>query len=244
MAVVFTLDLPGVTAAQLARTNEILLAERGGPPAGLILHLESPSDGGMRVIDIWETPEEFETFAQTTLMSALETAGITPSAPPEFRPVTTMFGSSVDETDYSALAATFYGAFSRNDPNVRELFTEDFVDHEDFPGVTPDRDGVAQWLAIMHSAFSGLTMTAQDTVGRHGTAAARVRMTGKHTGAFLGVPATGRDVDVEAVDLVKLDAEGRCREHWGVLDVMGLLNQLGAIPAQAPATEVDARQQV
>src|SRR3954469_1927857 len=110
MAVVFTLELPGVTAAQLDQTNETLLATLGGPPAGLITHLESPSATGMTVIDVWESAEHFQRFAESALMSALQNAGITLEEPPQFRPVHSMMGSAVDPIDYKALADTFYAA--------------------------------------------------------------------------------------------------------------------------------------
>jgi predicted ester cyclase len=234
MAVVFTLHLPGTTTEQFDAVNAHLMEALAGPPEGLILHLETPTADGVTVMDVWRSQEDFERFAPDVLMPALAAQGIAMSAPPEFRPVHTLFGAAVDETDYAALAATFYDAFTRNDPNVTEMFTEDFVDHEEIPGIPNTRDGVQQWLAMMHGAFSDLTMTAEDVVGLHGTATARVRMTGRHTGEFMGIPPTGRDVAVEGLDLVKLGPDGRCTEHWGFSDQAGLLAQLGAsIPQQA-----------
>jgi len=243
MAVVFTLELPGVTAEQLDRTNQILLDELGAPPAGLILHVESPSAAGMTVVDVWESQEQFESFAQSTLMPALTSTGIAMNEPPQFRPVHSMMGSGLDPTDYDAVARTFYDAFTRNDPNVTDLFTEDFVDHEEFPGIPPNRDGVRQWLALMHGAFSDLRMTLEEAVGHSGTGAARIRMTGRHTGEFLGMPATGRDVDIQGIDMVKLEPDGRCSEHWGITDQVGLMTQIGAIPAQPEAPAQRTEQQ-
>ncbi len=237
MAVVFTLELPGATTDQLASVNEALFAALGGkPPEGLLMHLEAPSSAGITVIDVWNSVEEFERFAPDTLIPALMANGIEMSAPPEFRPVQTMFGSAVDETDYTALARTFYDAFTRNDPNVTEMMTEDFVEHEEIPGIPPTRDGVRQWLDMMHGAFSDLTMTAEEVVGSHGTGAVRVRTSGRHTGDFMGIPPTGRAISVEGIDFVKLTDDGRCREHWGLTDQAGLMAQLGVvIPSQTGA---------
>lgn len=238
MPVVFTLHLPGTTPEQFDAVNAGLMEALGGPPEGLLMHLETPTADGVTVIDVWRSAEDFERFAPDVLMPQLAAQGIAMSSPPEFQPVHTIFGSAIDETDYAALAKTFYDAFTRNDPNVRDLFTEDFVDHEEIPGIPANRDGVSQWLAMMHGAFSDLEMSAEDVVGRQGTAACRIRMTGKHTGDFMGIPPTGREVSVEGIDLVKLAADGRCREHWGFTDQAGLMAQLGvSIPAQAAQAE-------
>lgn len=238
MPVVFTLHVPGTTTEQFDAVNTSLMEALGGSPEGLLMHLETPAEDGVMVIDVWRSREDFERFAPDVLMPSLAAQGITLSGAPEFRPVHTMFGSAVDETDYQALADGFYAAFTRNDPNVIEMFTEDFVEHEDIPGIPKTREGVVQWLAMMHGAFSDLTMTAEDVVGLHGTGASRVRMTGRHTGEFLGIPATGRDVSVEGLDFVKLAPDGRCSEHWGLTDMAGLMAQLGVvIPAQAEGTQ-------
>ena len=118
---------------------------------------------------------------------------------------------------------------------VDEFCTEDFVDHEEFPGIPADRDGVKQFFRMMRDAFPDLHMTplyiAQD--GDH--VMARFRMTGTHQGEFMGIPATGRHVDVGGYDEVRLTPDNeRAIEHWGTLDAMALMQQLGAIPEGAP----------
>ena len=64
---------------------------------------------------------------------------------------------------------------------------------------------------------------------------ARVRLTGTHHGEFLGVPATGKRVDVQLIDITRFGEDGLAHEHWGVTDALGMMQQLGAIPAAAPA---------
>ena len=60
---------------------------------------------------------------------------------------------------------------------------------------------------------------------------ARVRYTGTHQGAFMGMPATGKHVDVQLMDMFLFGADGRVHEHWGVMDALGLMQQLGVMPA-------------
>jgi predicted ester cyclase len=59
---------------------------------------------------------------------------------------------------------------------------------------------------------------------------ARLRFSGTNDGEFMGMPATGKSVSVQAIDIIRLGEDGFGHEHWGVLDMMGLMQQLGAIP--------------
>ena len=58
---------------------------------------------------------------------------------------------------------------------------------------------------------------------------------GTHTGELLGIPATGREVEIVVMDVVRV-AGGRIVEHWGLVDRLGLLQQLGALPEPQAAT--------
>jgi steroid delta-isomerase-like uncharacterized protein len=246
MTVCFTLELPGVTRDQLAMVNTDLMESVGDrPPKGLISHLEMPSKDGTTVIDVWDSQEEFDAFAAEYLMPAMTRAGVTMPAAPEFREVTSLFGNGVDPTNYTALANVFYDAMNRRDPALLDMFAEDYVEHAETPGISPNRDGVLQWLDMMNAAFSDFTLTPLEIVGMHGTVAARFRMSGKHTGEFQGMPATGRDVSVEGVDLVRLTPEMKAAEHWAYADEVGLLTQLGAIPVQGqPGADEGARARI
>jgi predicted ester cyclase len=78
-------------------------------------------------------------------------------------------------------------------------------------------------------------MDVLDIVADGAKVVARVRYTGTQQGDFQGMPATGKSVDVQLVDIFAFDDAGRVREHWGVLDQLTLLQQLGVVPAGAPA---------
>ncbi len=58
---------------------------------------------------------------------------------------------------------------------------------------------------------------------------ARFTMTGTHTGDFFGIPATGKQISVGGVFIVRI-SDGRIVEHWGVEDEAGLLRQVGILP--------------
>ena len=53
--------------------------------------------------------------------------------------------------------------------------------------------------------------------------------TGTNKGAFFGMPATGKAVQVDQVDIIRFDANGKAVEHWAVLDQLSMMQQLGAM---------------
>lgn len=112
---------------------------------------------------------------------------------------------------------------------IDELYGDDFVNHS--PGL-PDflRHGpsaVRQHYAFLGSAFSDMELHLHqevvdgDLIGMHWTWAAR------HTGEFLGIPATGTRVEIEGFEVVRING-GKIRSAWVVQDNASLMAQLQA----------------
>jgi steroid delta-isomerase-like uncharacterized protein len=118
----------------------------------------------------------------------------------------------------------------RNLDLIDELLSDDFVEHEEFPGIPPTRDGVKQIFETFYAAFPDIHFRVDDLLAEGDLVAARVTITGTHEGEFMGVPATGRSVEITAMDLVSFE-DGKGTAHWGVGDMVSLLQQLGAMPA-------------
>jgi predicted ester cyclase len=78
-------------------------------------------------------------------------------------------------------------------------------------------------------------MNVEDLIAGGDKTVARVRVTGTHQGEFMGVPPTGTGVDVELIDIMRFDGAGLVCEHWGVADMLSLMQQLGVVPTGAPA---------
>ena len=97
-----------------------------------------------------------------------------------------------------------------------ELLADDFVEHEETPGLTPTKEGVTDFFRMYIAAFPNLRMDAEDVLASGDKVVARVRVTGTHEGEFMGMPATGKDIDVQAIDIVRFGDDGLAREHWGV----------------------------
>jgi steroid delta-isomerase-like uncharacterized protein len=112
---------------------------------------------------------------------------------------------------------------------------DEFIEHEVTPGLAPTKDGVRGFFTMYMTAFPDLRFDPEDVISGGDKVVARVRCTGTQTGEFMGMPASGRTVDVEAVDIIRFGDDGLAHEHWGVFDALGMMQQLGAMPAPAPA---------
>ena len=112
---------------------------------------------------------------------------------------------------------------------------DDFVEHEQTPGLTPTKEGVLAFFRMQRAAFPDMRMDVEDVFASGDKAVARVRYTGTHRGEFMGMPATGKSVDVQLIDMFGFGDDGLIREHWGVMDALTMMQQLGVVPAGPPA---------
>ena len=110
-----------------------------------------------------------------------------------------------------------------------EIAAPSFVNHSSPPGVAPTLDGVKQLAQQVLAAFPDGTMTIEDMVAEGDKVATRKTFRGTHQGTYLGLPPTGRRVEVGLIDVVRFE-EGKAVEHWLEWDMFGMLQQLGALP--------------
>jgi steroid delta-isomerase-like uncharacterized protein len=118
------------------------------------------------------------------------------------------------------------------DGALTEMVVEDFVEQNPLPGQGPGRAGLADVLAGMFAAFPDLVWTLQDTLTEGDRVTTLSTWTGTHRGEFMGIPPTGRSVAVEAWTIDRYRV-GRLVESRIIMDVAGMLMQLGIIPAPA-----------
>ena len=138
--------------------------------------------------------------------------------------------------DHEATMRRLYELISTGDiDGFGDHVADDFVEHEETPGFEPSKEGVKQMFHMYRAAFPDLHMEAEDVLASGDKVVARVRATGTHQGEFMGMPATGKNVDVQVIDIMRFGEDGLVREHWGLFDALGMMQQLGAIPAPAPA---------
>jgi len=116
-----------------------------------------------------------------------------------------------------------------------ELLSDDFVEHEQAPGLAPTKEGVLQFFAMYRAGFPDLRLQPEQFFTDGNSVAVYYRATGTHQGEFMGMPPTGKSVDVHGVDIVRFDDDGIGHEHWGVFDALGMMQQLGVVPGGPPA---------
>ena len=137
--------------------------------------------------------------------------------------------------DHAAAMNRLYDLINAGDiDGFGELLAEDFVEHEELPGLEPSKEGVKELFHMYRAAFPDLRMEAQDVLVSGDKAVARVRATGTHRGEFLGMAATGKSIDVQLIDITRFGDDGLAREHWGVFDALAMMQQLGAVPQNPP----------
>ncbi|MFN2594469.1 MAG: ester cyclase [Actinomycetota bacterium] len=121
-----------------------------------------------------------------------------------------------------------------NSHNVKafdDFLTDDFVEHEDLTqfGLTNDAAGVKEWMGRLFKAFPDASVSMEDVATEGDKVWARIRIRGTNTGEMMGMPPTGKSIDVQAIDIVAV-REGKAYEHWGVTDNAAMMQQLGLAP--------------
>lgn len=100
--------------------------------------------------------------------------------------------------------------------------------------MTPDPQGGVEEVKgifdMFHAAFADFAVEINDQLAEGDKVMTYKTFTGTHTAELFGVPPTGRKVRFDVMDIVRI-AGGQIVEHWGVVDQLGLLRQLGAVPA-------------
>jgi steroid delta-isomerase-like uncharacterized protein len=137
--------------------------------------------------------------------------------------------------DHAATMRSTYERINAGDiAGFGALVADDFVEHQGLPAL-PTKEGTLEFFRTLLAAFPDWRMTVQDLIAGGDKAVARVTVTGTHKGEFMGVPATGTRVDVQLIDIMRFDGAGLVCEHWGVADMLSLMQQLGVVPAGPPA---------
>lgn len=111
------------------------------------------------------------------------------------------------------------------------LIVENVIEHAPVPpGFPSGRAGVKALMGAYREGLPDLQCTMTRYLEQGDVGCAVLKITGTHTGTLLGVPPSGRHVEMDAIDVVRI-ADGRAVEHWGAGDDLGMLTQIGAIPA-------------
>jgi predicted ester cyclase len=113
---------------------------------------------------------------------------------------------------------------------VDQLFAADFVDHSVPPGLPPDREGVKMQFAMFFQAFPDLRVVIHEQVAEADRVVTRKTFHGTHQGDLMGIAPSSRPVAFDVIDILRV-REGKITDHWNLVDQLGLMRQIGVIPA-------------
>jgi steroid delta-isomerase-like uncharacterized protein len=116
---------------------------------------------------------------------------------------------------------------------VDELSGPGFVDHSLPPGVPAGSEGFKMFVTAFRAAFPDLHYTIEDEIADGDKVVQRVRATGTMQGDFQGMPASGKRASWDEIHVTRFE-DGKPAEHWGVVDQLAMLAQLGfaEVPGQ------------
>ncbi len=92
--------------------------------------------------------------------------------------------------------------------------------------------GWAAFMSELSTAFPDAQISIDGAVAERDTVASRWTITATHRATFQGVPPTGKAITMAGVDFSRV-VDGKIAEHWAQFDVVGVMQQIGAMPAPA-----------
>lgn len=117
---------------------------------------------------------------------------------------------------------------SRDVDALGEVAAVDYLDHAAFPGQASGLEGLKERARLLFRWFDP-HWTIDDVVAARDMVVLRWHFVGRHLGTFLGIPATGATCEIRGIDMYRV-RDGRMCEHWNVVDNLGFLRQVGALP--------------
>ncbi len=129
-----------------------------------------------------------------------------------------------------ALACRFWDLFGGDGSVlISEIIADNFV-HHSWPWVGPGLEGFKDLVENLTTGLSEYQYTIEDVIAEHDKVAVRLSESAKHTGELFGMPPTGRRFQLTAIHILRIE-DGKIAEHWREQDTMGMMEQLGALPA-------------
>jgi steroid delta-isomerase-like uncharacterized protein len=144
--------------------------------------------------------------------------------------------AAVSEEDNKAVIRRWIEAYNNRDMQAEAdvlapgYVAGSYVAH--VPGAPGPLEGLEAWrkfTAPFVEAFPDLRLTVEDILSEGDKVAARVAFHGTHRGEFQGIAPTGKEVAFSSIEVNRV-VGGKVEEHWVELDLLGLMQQLGAIP--------------
>ena len=113
-----------------------------------------------------------------------------------------------------------------------ELVSEDYVNHN--PAVAPGLAGVTAFMGHWFETLSDTSVSVEDAFAVGDRVVGRYTYRARHTGPFVGVPASGAEINMRSIDISRVEND-LFVEHWDELNTLEIFQQMGAIPTQRGA---------
>jgi predicted ester cyclase len=126
------------------------------------------------------------------------------------------------------------GFNKKNMTEFDEYFSSRIVDHALPPGLPEGLEGRKMFISAFFTAFPDLEVHIDDRVAEADKLVTRWTARGTHQGELMGIPPTGKAVTVTGIAIDRFE-NGQSIEHWEVFDQMGMMLQLGVVPAAGAA---------
>jgi steroid delta-isomerase-like uncharacterized protein len=110
------------------------------------------------------------------------------------------------------------------------LLAPDFSLHTPLPTPGPGIEAMNNVIITCRAAFHGLHVTIEDLMADGDKVTCRFTARGVHNGEFMGLPPTGKKIVMTGIEIFRL-RDGKIAELWGEANLMGLMQQLGILPA-------------
>jgi predicted ester cyclase len=123
--------------------------------------------------------------------------------------------------------------WNAHDERYFEAYTEDASMHGFPANVPPTVEGIRALFGGMWAAFPDIRVEIEHLGVEDDVAALHFRVRGTHEGEFMGAAPTGNRIDVEVMTFLRFGPEGKIVERWNRMDEVGLMTQLGLMPAPA-----------
>ena len=142
------------------------------------------------------------------------------------------------EEENKAVIRRWIEAFNeRNLEAEADLLAPGYVAHVPVaPGPLEGLEAWRQFTSPFVEAFPDLRLTVEDIMAEGDMVAARVAFDGTHRGEFQGIPPTGKEVAFTSIEVNRV-VDGKVEAHWVEIDLLGLMQQLGAIPEPGHSSE-------
>jgi steroid delta-isomerase-like uncharacterized protein len=177
--------------------------------------------------------EEWTEFDRLGMMVQLGLAGAPPPGGELRTPAPDRPEQVPAASDPKAVVGRWFERVDRGGvPDVSQYVVDGYSDHSPPPiqGLAAGATGLRQVFAFALAAFGEFHHEIAASVAEGDKVASRVTGFGKHTGDFLGVPATGKNVTMSGITIHRV-TNGKLAEHWAQIDALSLLQQMGAVPS-------------